>query len=91
MSHQWQRIHFYKMTGAGNDFIVIDNRQALWIRTIAGISCARRAATSFRGADGVILSRTTLKPISNGAFSTRMPAKRKCAATEHAAPPGSPT
>ncbi len=22
-----QRIHFFKMTGAGNDFIVIDNRK----------------------------------------------------------------
>ena len=51
-----QRIHFYKMTGAGNDFIVIDNRKRIvdsdnchdFIRGV----CRRGVSV---GADGVIL------------------------------------
>ncbi|HPI28691.1 MAG TPA: diaminopimelate epimerase [Candidatus Marinimicrobia bacterium] len=51
-----KRIHFYKMSGAGNDFILIDNRQGLidadncqdLIRQI----CQRKLSV---GADGVIL------------------------------------
>jgi len=51
-----QRIHFYKMTGAGNDFIVIDNRKRVidadhcqdFVRGI----CRHRVSV---GADGVIL------------------------------------
>ncbi|MFA7710944.1 MAG: diaminopimelate epimerase [Candidatus Neomarinimicrobiota bacterium] len=51
-----KRIHFYKMSGAGNDFILIDNRQGLidadncqeLIRRI----CRRKFSV---GADGVIL------------------------------------
>ena len=51
-----QRIHFYKMTGTGNDFIVIDNRK----RIIDADNChdfvrgvCRRGVSV--GADGVIL------------------------------------
>jgi diaminopimelate epimerase len=51
-----QRIHFYKMTGAGNDFIVIDNRKRVadpdhfqdFVRSV----CRSRVSV---GADGVIL------------------------------------
>ncbi|MCL2877571.1 MAG: diaminopimelate epimerase [Acidobacteria bacterium] len=51
-----QRIHFYKMTGTGNDFIVIDNRKRIidadhchdFVRGI----CRHRVSV---GADGVIL------------------------------------
>ena len=51
-----QRIHYYKMTGAGNDFIVIDNRKRIvdsdnchnFIRSV----CRRGVSV---GADGVIL------------------------------------
>ena len=51
-----QRIHFYKMTGTGNDFIVIDNRKRIvdadhchdFVRSI----CRSRVSV---GADGVIL------------------------------------
>ena len=51
-----QRIHFYKMTGTGNDFIVIDNRKRIvdadhchdFVRSV----CRSRVSV---GADGVIL------------------------------------
>jgi len=51
-----QRIHFYKMTGAGNDFIIIDNRKRIvdsdnchdFIRGV----CRRGVSV---GADGLIL------------------------------------
>ena len=51
-----QRIHFYKMTGAGNDFIMIDNRRRVIDADdcedlVCGI-CRRRVSV---GADGVIL------------------------------------
>jgi diaminopimelate epimerase len=57
MNHEaWQRIHFYKMTGTGNDFVLIDNRKNLvnadrcqdFIRNI----CRHKLSV---GADGVIL------------------------------------
>jgi diaminopimelate epimerase len=57
MNHEaMQRIHFFKMTGTGNDFIVIDNRQRLidsdrcqdFVRGI----CRHKLSV---GADGVIL------------------------------------
>jgi diaminopimelate epimerase len=51
-----QRIHFYKMTGAGNDFIVIDNRKRIVDHNhchdfVRGV--CRRGVSA--GADGVIL------------------------------------
>jgi len=57
MNHEArQRIHFYKMTGAGNDFILIDNRKGLinadhcqdFVRNV----CRRKLSV---GADGVVL------------------------------------
>ncbi len=56
MNHPEQRIHFYKMTGAGNDFIVIDNREgridADHCRDFVRYACRRKLSV---GADGVIL------------------------------------
>jgi diaminopimelate epimerase len=51
-----QRIHFTKMTGSGNDFIIIDNR-SLGIskaqgRELARLACRRKVSV---GADGLIL------------------------------------
>jgi diaminopimelate epimerase len=57
MNHEArQRIHFYKMTGTGNDFVLIDNRKGLvnadrcqdFIRNV----CRHKLSV---GADGVIL------------------------------------
>jgi diaminopimelate epimerase len=51
-----QRIHFFKMTGAGNDFIVIDNRKGLvdadHCRDFVRYACRRQLSV---GADGMIL------------------------------------
>lgn len=51
-----QRIHFFKMTGTGNDFIVIDNRSKLIdsdnCRELVRSACRRRLSV---GADGMVL------------------------------------
>jgi diaminopimelate epimerase len=51
-----QRIHFYKMTGAGNDFILIDNRQKLvdadHCQDFVRQACRHKLSV---GADGMIL------------------------------------
>jgi diaminopimelate epimerase len=51
-----QKIHFYKMTGAGNDFIFIDNRNDLVDADRCGdfvrAACRRKLSV---GADGVVL------------------------------------
>ena len=51
-----QRIHFFKMTGAGNDFIVIDNRKGLvdadHCRDFVRYACRHKLSV---GADGMIL------------------------------------
>jgi diaminopimelate epimerase len=51
-----QRIHFYKMTGTGNDFILIDNRQRLidadHCQDFVRRACRHKLSV---GADGVIL------------------------------------
>jgi diaminopimelate epimerase len=51
-----QKIHFYKMTGAGNDFIFIDNRNDLvdadHCRDLVRAACRRKLSV---GADGVVL------------------------------------
>ena len=51
-----QRIHFYKMTGTGNDFIVIDNRKRIVDTDHFHdfVRCVCRSGVSV-GADGVIL------------------------------------
>ncbi len=50
------RIHFYKMTGAGNDFILIDNRKGVidadHCQDLVRSVCRRRLSV---GADGLIL------------------------------------
>jgi diaminopimelate epimerase len=50
------RIHFYKMTGAGNDFILIDNRKGIidadHCQDLVRNACRRRLSV---GADGMIL------------------------------------
>ena len=50
------RIHFYKMTGAGNDFILIDNREGIvdadHCRDLVRNACRRRLSV---GADGMIM------------------------------------
>lgn len=52
----WQRIHFFKMTGTGNDFILVDNRK----RIIDADQCQDLIKNACRpkvsvGADGMIL------------------------------------
>jgi diaminopimelate epimerase len=51
-----QRIHFFKMTGTGNDFILIDNREKVIdsdrCRDFVRRACRRRLSV---GADGIIL------------------------------------
>lgn len=51
-----RKIHFFKMTGTGNDFIVIDNRAGIVpsddCSDFVRLSCRRRQSV---GADGVIL------------------------------------
>ncbi len=50
------RIHFYKMTGTGNDFILIDNRKGIidadHCQDLVRSACRRRLSV---GADGMIL------------------------------------
>jgi diaminopimelate epimerase len=63
-----QPIAFFKMSGSGNDFIIIDNRQAVvpesrLNRLIVG-SCRRRMSV---GADGLIL----IEPSDNADFKWR--------------------
>lgn len=57
MTHEkQQRIHFFKMTGAGNDFILIDNRKGPvdpdHCRDLVRHACRHKLSV---GADGVIL------------------------------------
>jgi diaminopimelate epimerase len=56
MSQMGRKIPFTKMTGSGNDFIVIDNRDlkvaAPYGRELARLACRRRLSA---GADGLIL------------------------------------
>lgn len=51
-----QRVHFFKMTGAGNDFILIDNRSGLidsdHCQDLVRSACRRKLSV---GADGMIL------------------------------------
>ncbi len=51
-----QRIHFYKMTGTGNDFVMIDNRKGLidseHCQEFVRLVCRHKLSV---GADGVIL------------------------------------
>ncbi|MBN2243201.1 MAG: diaminopimelate epimerase [Acidobacteria bacterium] len=56
MSFQKSKIHFYKMTGAGNDFIFIDNRNGIvgpdHCRDFVRSACRRKLSV---GADGMML------------------------------------
>ncbi len=54
-THSMKHIPFFKMTGSGNDFIIIDNRSRLIetdrFRELARLACRRRLSV---GADGLI-------------------------------------
>jgi diaminopimelate epimerase len=56
MNQEKQQIHFFKMTGAGNDFILIDNRKGLvdsdHCRDLVRYACRHKLSV---GADGMIL------------------------------------
>ena len=56
MNQKKQQIHFFKMTGAGNDFILIDNRKGLvdsdHCRDLVRYACRHKLSV---GADGMIL------------------------------------
>ena len=77
------------MNGAGNDFVLLDNRAGELSSTREQIAriCDRHRGV---GADGVLVleSRRTA-PISGCAIITPMAAKPKCAATAHAVLRGS--
>ena len=57
-------LHFYKMNGAGNDFIVVDNRDLSLTETLDGDTiaalCDRHRGI---GADGLL----AVEPAENGA------------------------
>jgi diaminopimelate epimerase len=56
MNQKKQQIHFFKMTGAGNDFILIDNRKGLvdsdHCQELVRYACRHKLSV---GADGMIL------------------------------------
>ncbi|MEW6062671.1 MAG: diaminopimelate epimerase, partial [Bacteroidota bacterium] len=54
------KIHFTKMSGAGNDFVVVDNRSGIISdpHQFSKIVCHRRYGV---GADGVLLVEKSLK------------------------------
>lgn len=86
-------LHFYKMTGAGNDFVMVDNRDlelssVLDKETIEAL-CDRRFGI---GADGLIAVEPSRGKGEPCACAITMPTaeKRKCAATEPAASATSP-
>jgi diaminopimelate epimerase len=64
-----RRIPFYKMNGAGNDFIVLDNRERRWddaaLARLAQTWCPRRTGV---GADGLL----ALNPPEDPAHAYRM-------------------
>ncbi len=81
---------FWKMSGAGNDFIMTDNRDGCLTPALTGeyiASLCRRGLSV--GADGLIEIR------EGGEYAFRMKyynsdgARRTCAATEHGASAGS--
>ncbi len=90
MSETLNRIRFTKMSGSGNDFIIIDNRELKLEkergRELARLACRRKVSV---GADGLILIENDARLISGGSFSMQTGAKRRCAATGRAARPGS--
>jgi hypothetical protein len=84
-------IPFYKMSGSGNDFIIIDNRKGVVpeddLQHFITGSCRRKLSV---GADGMILIESSSTWISNGDFTTPTEALRKCAATVPVVRPGMP-
>ena len=76
-------ISFYKMSGSGNDFIIIDNRDLSLnvgdLPTFARQVCARKISV---GADGLFLIEPSEhRSILNGSFLIPTAPWRKCAAT----------
>jgi len=65
-------IEFYKMSGSGNDFIIIDNMDCHWMSVIYPISPARFASEKYPWAQtGWWLLSLPTSPISNGVFQFR--------------------
>jgi len=81
-------VAFTKMSGAGNDFIVIDHRIPLIPEAeqpeFARLVCRRMFSV---GADGLILIENSARLIFAGAFITRMGPWPRCAVTVPGARP----
>jgi diaminopimelate epimerase len=84
-------IEFWKMSGTGNDFIIIDNRKEAVkeqdMSRLVARSCRRRESV---GADGVIFVTDSKIMILDGGFLTPTAGRWKCAVTVDDASPVSP-
>ena len=84
-----EKIPFTKMSGAGNDFLVLDSAawemvpddRTAWVRAV----CRRGLSV---GADGVLVVSPKLPGVCGSCSSTRM-AEKRFAGTAAAAPPAS--
>ena len=85
------KIPFMKMSGSGNDFILIDHREPFlkedrltdFVRKV----CRRRISV---GADGLILIERSKRADFKWRFIMRMEVKQKCAETEAVVLPALP-
>jgi diaminopimelate epimerase len=81
-------IPFYKMSGSGNDFIIIDNRDNIIpmddLSVFAARVCRRKLSV---GADGLILIEPSRSADFKWNFFNSTAALPRCAATAHAARP----
>ena len=86
-------IEFYKMSGSGNDFILIDNRGkalndiGIDLKSFAKSVCRNKVSVEPTGSSS---SSPPTRPIFAGSFSMPTAARRRCAATGAAVPRGSP-
>ena len=79
------QLSFTKMNGAGNDFIMLDNRDGTLVLDASHIAllCDRHRGI---GADGVLAVEAASKVRTFGCATTmQMGARQKCAVTERAA------
>jgi len=85
-------IEFWKMSGTGNDFILIDNRKGLVkeddMSRLVSRSCRRRESV---GADGVIFVTDSKEYDFGCGILMRMAGRWKCAVTADDVSPVSPT
>lgn len=79
-------IPFYKMTGAGNDFVMVDNRDLALSHILTRENIARLCNRRFGiGADGLIaIEPPQIKAECACGIIMQMAGKPKCAATEPA-------